>query len=69
MIAAPASTDLKSMPRRRAPPDGESSVVRSAPEAAAGVLEGDASLAGHPDLRDALERRLDDGARAFLAKN
>ena len=47
--------------------DGD--LIGAAREAAAGVLEGDAALAGHPDLRDALERRLDDGARAFLAKN
>ena len=47
--------------------DGD--LIGAAREAAAGVLEGDAALAGHPDLRDALERRLDGDARAFLAKN
>jgi ATP-dependent DNA helicase RecG len=33
------------------------------------VLAADPALAGHPALREALARRLDETAAAFLAKN
>jgi len=47
--------------------DGE--LIAEAREVAAGILESDPTLAEHPALRDALERRLDAEAEAFLAKN
>ena len=47
--------------------DGD--LIGVARAAAAGVLEGDAALREHPALRDALDRRLDAEARAFLDKN
>jgi ATP-dependent DNA helicase RecG len=47
--------------------DGE--LIAEAREVAAGILDSDPTLAEHPALRDALERRLDAEAEAFLAKN
>lgn len=47
----------------------DGALILEARQAAAGVLEGDAALSGHPALRDALARRLDDSTRDFLAKN
>ena len=47
--------------------DGE--LIAEARELAAGVLADDPTLAEHPALREALARRLDDEAEAFLAKN
>ncbi|MEF2977537.1 ATP-dependent DNA helicase RecG [Subtercola sp. YIM 133946] len=47
--------------------DGE--LIGEARQAAAEVLADDAALAGHPELRDALARRLDESDRAFLAKS
>jgi ATP-dependent DNA helicase RecG len=47
--------------------DGD--LISAARAAAAGVLEGDAGLSGHPALKAAIERRLDDATRDFLAKN
>lgn len=47
--------------------DGE--LIADARELAAGVLAGDPALERHPALRDALARRLDAQAEAFLAKN
>ena len=47
--------------------DGE--LIAEARELAAGVLADDPSLAGHPALREALARRLDEESEAFLAKN
>jgi ATP-dependent DNA helicase RecG len=47
--------------------DGE--LISEARELAAALLEKDPQLADHPALREALERRLDENAQAFLAKN
>ena len=47
--------------------DGE--LITEARELAAGVLDADPALANHPALREALARRLDESAQAFLAKN
>jgi len=47
--------------------DGE--LITEARALAAGVLDTDPALDGHPVLRDALERRLDESDRDFLAKN
>ncbi|MEP6478357.1 MAG: ATP-dependent DNA helicase RecG [Rhodoglobus sp.] len=47
--------------------DGE--LIGEARELAAGVLEADPALERHPALREALARRLDEAAAAFLAKN
>ncbi|GGF16813.1 ATP-dependent DNA helicase RecG [Subtercola lobariae] len=47
--------------------DGD--LIGEAREAAAEVLQGDPGLAEHPELRDALARRLDETDRAFLAKS
>ncbi|MBN9240296.1 MAG: ATP-dependent DNA helicase RecG [Micrococcales bacterium 70-64] len=47
--------------------DGE--LIAEAREVAADILDSDPTLAEHPALRDALERRLDAEAEAFLAKN
>jgi ATP-dependent DNA helicase RecG len=47
--------------------DGE--LIEQARELAAEVLDGDPILAGHPALRDAISRRLDDTSREYLAKN
>ncbi|MCU1478386.1 MAG: ATP-dependent helicase RecG [Subtercola sp.] len=47
--------------------DGD--LIGEAREAAAEILAGDPTLAGHPELRDALARRLDESDRAFLAKS
>ncbi|CAN5315458.1 ATP-dependent DNA helicase RecG [soil metagenome] len=47
--------------------DGE--LIAEARELAAEVLEGDPELSNHPALRDALARRLDETAEAYLAKN
>jgi ATP-dependent DNA helicase RecG len=47
--------------------DGE--LIAEAREVAAGILAVDPTLAAHPALRDALERRLDEASEAFLAKN
>jgi ATP-dependent DNA helicase RecG len=47
--------------------DGE--LISDARMLAAGVLAADPTLAGHPALREALARRLDETEAAFLAKN
>jgi ATP-dependent DNA helicase RecG len=47
--------------------DGE--LISDARMLAAGVLAADPTLVGHPALRDALARRLDETEAAFLAKN
>ncbi|WP_437123505.1 ATP-dependent DNA helicase RecG [Subtercola boreus] len=47
--------------------DGD--LIGEARQAAAEVLEADPGLAGHPELRDALARRLDENDRAFLEKS
>ena len=47
--------------------DGE--LIAEARAIARGILEDDPLLAAHPELRDALDRRLDEASRDFLAKN
>ena len=47
--------------------DGD--LITEARELASGVLEADPGLAEHDALREALARRLDESAQAFLAKN
>jgi ATP-dependent DNA helicase RecG len=47
--------------------DGE--LIAEARTLAAPLVEADAELAGHPALREAIARRLDDGERDFLAKS
>jgi ATP-dependent DNA helicase RecG len=47
--------------------DGE--LITEARGLATEVLDADPTLEAHPDLREALERRLDDTSRDFLAKN
>ena len=47
--------------------DGE--LITEARELAAGVLEDDPALERHPALKEALERRLDESAQAFLSKS
>jgi ATP-dependent DNA helicase RecG len=47
--------------------DGE--LITEARELAAGILADDPTLAAHPALRESLERRLDESAEAYLAKN
>lgn len=47
----------------------DAGLIAEARASAAGILETDASLARHPELRDALARRLDASAREFMAKN
>ncbi|CAN5346358.1 ATP-dependent DNA helicase RecG [soil metagenome] len=47
--------------------DGE--LIGEARQAAGELLEGDPTLAGHPELAGALARRLDESDRAFLAKS
>jgi ATP-dependent DNA helicase RecG len=47
--------------------DGE--LISDARMLASGVLSADPTLAGHPALREALARRLDETEAAFLAKN
>jgi ATP-dependent DNA helicase RecG len=47
--------------------DGD--LIGDARELAAGVLDADPTLAGHPALSEALARRLDETEAAFLAKN
>jgi ATP-dependent DNA helicase RecG len=47
--------------------DGD--LISEARELAGALLERDPELIGHPALKDALDRRLDESAQAFLAKN
>jgi ATP-dependent DNA helicase RecG len=47
--------------------DGE--LISEARELAAGVLAADPSLVAHPALSEALDRRLDESAQAFLSKS
>jgi ATP-dependent DNA helicase RecG len=47
--------------------DGD--LISEAREIAGKVLETDPELSAHPALREALDRRLDESAQAFLAKN
>jgi len=67
VLGANQSGGRSSLKLLRVATDGD--LIGDARVAAAEVLEGDAALAEHPALKDALERRLDDAARAFLAKN
>ena len=47
----------------------DADLIAEARELAAGVLAGDPQLDNHPALREALDRRLDEAEKAFLAKN
>ena len=47
----------------------DADLIVEAREIAAGVLDADPELSAHPDLREALTRRLDETSRDFLAKN
>ena len=47
----------------------DADLIQDARELAAGVLEADPTLEGHPELRDALDRRLDEESGAYLDKN
>ncbi|MDO9590785.1 MAG: helicase-related protein, partial [Microcella sp.] len=67
VLGATQSGGRSSLKLLRVVADGD--LILAAREAAAGVLEGDSSLSGHPALKAALERRLDDSARAYLDMN
>lgn len=67
VLGATQSGGRSSLKLLRVATDGD--LIVAAREAAAGVLDGDATLSGHPALKAALDRRLDDAAREFLAKN
>lgn len=47
----------------------DGALIQDARELAAGILDVDPTLITHPALREALSRRLDEQAEAFLAKN
>lgn len=47
----------------------DGALIADARERAAGVLAADPTLAAHPALREALQRRLDETSESFLAKN
>jgi ATP-dependent DNA helicase RecG len=47
----------------------DAELITEARELAEGVLADDPELATHPALREALERRLDESAQSYLAKN
>ena len=47
--------------------DGD--LISEARELASGILDADPQLAQHEALREALDRRLDESAAAFLAKS
>ena len=47
----------------------DAKLIVEARHVAAGILSDDPTLAAHPELRDALDRRLDEDSRDFLAKN
>jgi ATP-dependent DNA helicase RecG len=47
----------------------DGALIADARERAAAILAVDPTLAAHPALRDALDRRLDETSEAFLAKN
>jgi ATP-dependent DNA helicase RecG len=67
VLGANQSGGRSSLKLLRVATDGD--LILAAREAAAGVLEGDAALSGHPALKAALDRRLDETTRDFLAKN
>ena len=67
VLGANQSGGRSSLTLLRVATDGD--LIIAAREAAAGVLERDAALSGHPALKAALDRRLDEATREFLAKN
>lgn len=67
VLGATQSGGRSSLRLLRVAKDGD--VIGDAREAAALLLERDPTLASMPALRDALDRRLDDEARAYLEKN
>ena len=64
VLGATQSGGRSSLKLLRVATDGD--LILAAREAAAGVLEGDATLSGHPALKAALDRRLDETTRAYL---
>lgn len=67
VLGATQSGGRSSLKLLRVATDGD--LIGAAREAAAGVLERDPRLGEHPALKSALDRRLDDAAREFLAKS
>ncbi len=67
VLGSTQSGGRSSLKLLRVATDGD--LILAARKAAAGVLEGDATLSGHAALKAALERRLDDSARAYLDMN
>jgi ATP-dependent DNA helicase RecG len=67
VLGATQSGGRSSLKLLRVATDGD--LILAAREAAAGVLEGDAALSGHPALKAALDRRLDETTRAYLDMN
>jgi ATP-dependent DNA helicase RecG len=67
VLGATQSGGRSSLKLLRVATDGD--LILAAREAAAGVLEGDATLSAHPALKAALDRRLDNSARAYLDMN
>ncbi|WP_439563544.1 ATP-dependent DNA helicase RecG [Microcella sp.] len=67
VLGANQSGGRSSLKLLRVATDGD--LILDAREAAAGVLDADPALSGHPGLTAALARRLDDRERDFLAKN
>ena len=67
VLGANQSGGRSSLKLLRVATDGD--LIIAAREAAAEVLEQDAALSGHPALTAALDRRLDEATREFLAKN
>jgi len=47
----------------------DAELIADARELASGLLDADPGLASHPELRAAVERRFDDGERAFLGRS
>jgi ATP-dependent DNA helicase RecG len=67
VLGSAQSGGRSSLKLLRVAKDGE--LISEARALAQSVLDADPSLEGHPALRDALLRRLDDVSRDFLAKN
>lgn len=67
VLGARQSGGRSSLRLLRVATDGD--LILDARQAAAGVLEGDAALSGHPALKAALARRLDESERAYLEKS
>lgn len=66
VLGAAQSGGRSSLKLLRVAKDGD--LIATAREAALGILDADPILAGHEALREALDRRLDESEREFLAK-